>query len=155
MRRVAGGRVGRQANFVEARMGQDTASLLRELRGATKGLTFQSESDYPVKPFAQRAKDKDTPSAQDFVASKKTDAAATVSEVDLDKFFGGAAQVEDWQSPEAQRNAKKFQALIEKLKTALTDIKVYKVGDAEADVYVVGKTASGDLAGVTTKVVET
>jgi hypothetical protein len=138
-------------------MGQDTASLLRDLRSATKGLTFQSESDYPVKPFAERTKDKerDAPSAQDFVAARKADAAAPVSEVDLDKFFGNATRVEDWQSPEAQQNAKQFQTLIQKLKDNLSDIKVYKVGETEADVYVVGKTTSGDLAGVTTKVVET
>jgi hypothetical protein len=136
-------------------MGQDTASLLRDLRSAAKGLTFQSESDYPVKPFAQMSKDKAAPSAQDFVAAQKTDAAAPVSEVDLDKFFGNVTQVEDWQSPEAQQNAKQFQTLIQKLKDNLSDIKVYKVGETEADVYVVGKTTSGDLAGVTTKVVET
>jgi hypothetical protein len=134
-------------------MNKKDASLSRELKRLTAGLMFQSESDYPVEPFVQASKGKQPMSAQDFVATKKTD--GTVKTVEFDSFFANATQEQDWQDEDARRRVKKFQALVKFLKENLSGIEVYKVGDAESDVYVVGKTASGSLAGVTTKVVET
>ena len=136
-------------------MNKDDDSFLRNLKRLTKGLTFMSESDYPVEPFLQEATAQGAPSAQDFVASKKTDPNASVSEVDFNNFFKGATQEQDGQSQEARTQAARFQTLVRLLRDGLSDIKVYRVGDVEADVYVVGKTASGSLAGVTTKIVET
>ncbi|MCA1594599.1 MAG: nuclease A inhibitor family protein [Acidobacteria bacterium] len=136
-------------------MNKDDASLLRELKKLTGGLMFQSESDYPVEPFVQTAKGQKPLSAQDIVAAKKTDASASVSDSDFDAFFSNATQEQDWQSPEAREQVKRFQALVKSLKDNLSELKVYKVGETEADVYVIGKTASGNFAGVKTKVVET
>ncbi|HEX8178281.1 MAG TPA: nuclease A inhibitor family protein [Pyrinomonadaceae bacterium] len=136
-------------------MSKDDAALLRELKTLTKDLLFMSESDYAVKPFVQAPKGQPAMSPQDFVASKKAGPNAAVNEVGFDSFFQSAMEEQDWQTPEARATARKFQALVKALKENLSDIKVYKVGDTEADVYVVGKTAAGSLAGVTTKVVET
>jgi hypothetical protein len=50
----------------------------------------------------------------------------------------------------------KFDKLAQTLKAQLSGVKVYKVGDeAEKQVFVVGKTADGQLAGLKTTVVET
>jgi hypothetical protein len=136
-------------------MNQDDGSLLRNLKRLTRGLTFMSESDYPVEPFLQDGDGQAAPSAQDFVASKKTDPNASVSEVDFNNFFGGATQEQDGQDSEARVQAARFQSLVRVLRDNLSDVHVYRVGDVEADVYVVGTTKSGSLAGVTTKVVET
>lgn len=57
--------------------------------------------------------------------------------------------------PEEQEAVKRFQALVKFLRERLTGIKVYKAGKVEKDVYVVGRTAEGDFAGVFTRVVET
>lgn len=136
-------------------MNKDDESFLRSLKRLTKGLTFMSESDYPVEPFLQESAGQDAPTADAFIASKKTDANAGISQVDFDTFFKGSTLEQDGQSQEARAQARRFQALVKTLKENLSDIKVYKVGDVESDVYVVGKTASGSFAGVTTKVVET
>ncbi|HZT59316.1 MAG TPA: nuclease A inhibitor family protein [Pyrinomonadaceae bacterium] len=136
-------------------MNRDDDSLLRNLKRVTRGLTFMSESDYPVEPFLQDGAGQPAPTAQDFVASKKTDANAGVSEVDFDNFFKGATQEQDGQDSEARTQAARFQSLVRLLRDNLSDIHVYRVGDVEADVYVTGRTKSGSLAGVTTKVVET
>jgi hypothetical protein len=122
------------------------------LKGLTAGLSFQSESDYPVEPFEEKAAG--AASARDLVAAKGG-AGAAVRELDFDSFFADAVKEQDWHDEEARARVKKFQALIKFLKESLTDIKVYRVGGTEADVYVVGKTAAGDFAGVKTKVVET
>jgi hypothetical protein len=128
-------------------------SLSQRLASLTSGLTFQSESDYPVEPFAREA-GKGAPSPEEFAAGKSGGDAA-VRELSLDSFFSNATQEQDWQDEEARARAKRFQALVEFLKASLKDVKVYRVGGVEADVYVVGETESGDFAGVKTKVVET
>ena len=127
-------------------------SLSSKLKALADGLLFQSESDYPLEPFEEKAAA--GASAQDFVAAKAGEGAA-VRELDFDSFFKNSTQEQDWQDDEARARVGKFQALVKFLKENLTDIKVYRVGDIEADIYVVGKTDAGDFAGVKTKVVET
>lgn len=136
-------------------MGKDEASLLRRLRTLTKGLSYMSESDYPVQPFMQAGKDQPTLTAQDVVNAQRSAPDAPVSELTFERFFQNVAQEQDWQSAETRAMAKQFQALRDFLTANLSDIKVYRVGGTEADVYVLGKTKGGNFAGVTTKVVET
>ena len=129
------------------------ASLSGRMKSLTEGLSYQSESDYPVEPYMREAS-KGAPSAKEFAAGREGDDAA-VRELDFDSFFGNYTDEQDWWGEEERAVAKKFQALVAFMKANLKDIKVYRVGDVEADVYIVGKTASGDYAGVKTKTVET
>jgi hypothetical protein len=133
-------------------MAKSDATLTRGLKRLTKGLTFQSESDYAVEPFAPEA-GRGAASAQDVVKALKPDAEARAA--DFENFFAAATEEQDWQDAEARARVKKFQALVKYLKENLTDIQVFKAGDAESDVYVVGRTAAGNFAGVKTKAVET
>ena len=50
---------------------------------------------------------------------------------------------------------KRYQALVNLLKTHLTDIKVYRVGEVEVNCYILGQTESGNIAGLSTISVET
>jgi hypothetical protein len=129
------------------------ASMLDRLKSLTEGLSYQSESDYPVEPYVRDA-GKGAPTAEEFAKGREGDDAA-VRELDFDSFFGNYTDEQDWWGEEERAVAKKFQALVAFLKASLKDIKVYRVGDVEADVYIVGKTESGDFAGVKTKIVET
>lgn len=126
------------------------SSIAGELRRLTQGLTFMSESDYPVEPFHMEGKGRKSLKASDLPTPRKP-----VRQADFDTFFGAATTVEDWHGPEERESVKRFQELVKFLKEHLTGIKVYKVGKAEMDVFVVGRTAEGDFAGVSTKVVET
>ncbi|MDT7689631.1 MAG: hypothetical protein QOE46_2390 [Acidobacteriota bacterium] len=133
-------------------MAKSDTAVLHDLKWLTHGLMFQSESDYPLEPFMRAAKGDKPPSPQDIMSVPKGGAA---NPVDFDSFFGTATQEQDGQDAEALGRIKKFQALVKYLKDHLSELQVYKVGDEEADVYVIGKTASGSLAGLKTKVVET
>lgn len=130
----------------------DTA-LSDRLKSLTEGLSYQSESDYAVEPYAREA-GKGAPSAEEFAKGREGEDAA-VRELDFDSFFRNYTAEQDWWGDEERAVAAKFQALVKFLKESLKDIKVFRVGGVDADVYVVGKTASGDFAGVKTKVVET
>lgn len=129
------------------------AALSDRLKSLTEGLSYQSESDYAVEPYARAASD-GAPSAEEFAKGREGEDAA-VRELDFDSFFGNYTDEQDWWGEEERAVAAKFQALVKFLKENLKDVKVYRVGGVEADVYVVGKTASGGFAGVKTKVVET
>jgi len=72
------------------------------------------------------------------------------------QLFANATQEHDWDTPEDRTTAQHFQVLVRLLTEHLHDIQVFKVGkNVEYDVYVVGRTAAGDFAGVSTKIVET
>jgi hypothetical protein len=129
------------------------ASLSGRLKSLTEGLSYQSESDYAVEPYVRAAGD-GAPTAKEFAKGREGDDAA-VRELDFDSFFGNYTDEQDWWGEEERAVARKFQALVAFLKESLKEIKVYRVGDVEADVYIVGRTATGDFAGVKTKIVET
>jgi hypothetical protein len=133
-------------------MPKDSSSLTAELKKITKGLTYQSESDYPVKPFFLKGDGKKSLAATEVaeLSGKKP-----VKKIDFDEFFNPAISQEDWYGPEERKKAQQFQELVKTLKENLTDIKVYKSGKAKMDVYVIGKTADGAFAGISTTVVET
>lgn len=129
------------------------AALSDRLKSLTEGLSYQSESDYAVEPYA-RASSEGAPSAEEFAKGRAGEDAA-VRELDFDSFFGNYTNEQDWWGEEERAVAAKFQALVKFLKENLSDVKVYRVGGVEADVYVVGRTASGGFEGVKTKIVET
>jgi len=113
------------------------------LAKAAKGLMFVSETDAELEPFVW---DVDGKLDEDGLR-KQVDAGedSPVEETTLDRFFRAV--------PSSQK--KKFDALAKTLKDNLSDLRVYKVGEVEMDVYIVGKTNDGRWAGLKTQVVET
>jgi hypothetical protein len=131
--------------------------LLELLQERAKGLLYMSEADFSLKPFVwEKAKvGADSLSSQTLAAFRKIEEGKQIEEVPFANFFASATTEQDWFGPEEKESAEGFRKLVEALQANLTDLKVFKVGDAKKDVYVVGKTSEGDFAGVTTKVVET
>ena len=124
--------------------------LTEELKRLTRGLTYLSESDFPVEPFFMVGQGQKIITPDDLPTAKKP-----VQEGDFDAFFANAIADQDWHGPEDRETAARFRALVKLLKENLTNIKVYRAGEIEIDVFVVGRTAEGDFAGITTKVIET
>ncbi len=73
----------------------------------------------------------------------------------VDEFFAIATQEEDWHDQEEREMVQRFQNLVSVLKQNLSQLQVYRVGNIEIDVYIVGVTDGGGLAGLSTKLVET
>lgn len=78
-----------------------------------------------------------------------------VKQIEIDDFFQWAVQEQDWQDDIEKAEVKQYQILVETLKANLTDLRVYKLGETELEIYILGKTPSGEIAGLSTKVVET
>ncbi len=128
-------------------------SLLSELRAATKGLLFLSESDGPLKAFVWKGVVIDSPAA--LLVHLEKDAATPVQEVTLEKFFAPMTTSQDWDDDEAKADRVRFQALVAQL-AVLTDTRVFRLGSGpEITVYVIGKTPDGSTAGVSTMLTET
>lgn len=70
-------------------------------------------------------------------------------------FWSPVTTIEDWFGEEEKETAKRFQQLKETVDRLLTDRQIFRVGDTEIDVYLLGKPADGPWVGLKTMVVET
>lgn len=126
--------------------------LIEELREATRGLTFMSESDYPLEVFNWGAAEP----TEEFLRGLTAAAAdAPVETKTAADFFRVAASEAEWKNAEQLKEARRFKSLLRLLEKNLTDLKVFRVGAVNIPVYVAGRGASGNWLGVSTRVVET
>ena len=130
-------------------------SIVKTLADASKNLLMPSESDYPFEPFIRPRQPQQALTTKEILQLKNHPVDAPVETVDLDYLFRNVAQEKEWHDEAQKKNVPKFKSLVETLKANLSDLKVYRVGTTNIDVYIVGKTKEGDIAGLATKVVET
>jgi hypothetical protein len=128
-------------------------SILEKLEAAAKDLLYISETDAPLEPFFWPVENEElTP---EFITRQaKLPDGAPVSTQALDEFFEPVAIEEEWMNDGEVAEARRFQNLQTSLEGNLKDVKVFRFGETEIDVFIIGK-ADGGLAGVWTKVVET
>jgi hypothetical protein len=70
-------------------------------------------------------------------------------------FFDYVTQTQVWHSEEEKANVVGLQTLVKTLEAYLTDLQVFRIGEADIEVYILGKTPSGNWVGVRTRVVKT
>lgn len=142
--------------------------LLTVLRPACDGLLFPSESDRPVTPFLWARADLeaggDAPetggkpaevSALTLLAAGEAPDGANIVQVKPDDFLRPVVDKQDWWGKVENDRAVKFRALRDTLNAHLSGLTVLRVGETEIDVYLLGRTLAGDVAGVHTQLVET
>lgn len=135
-------------------MSDSDSEITKKLKDASSDLLMPSESEYPFEPFVW-------PGVCDQLNPKKIleltghPQDSPVEIANLSDVFSNFAQEKDWHDEEQKVNVPKYHNLVETLQANLSEIQVFRVGKKLIDVYVVGKTQSGDLAGLSTKVVET
>ena len=127
---------------------------LQDLQKAIKGLLYTSESDSPF-DVVHWAKQEPMLTERDLrsLAGKSPD--AHVEEVGLDEFFHDLTQDQEWHDADDKKTVERYRTLLAVLNGDLNDLKVFKIGEAKVDVYIVGRTATGDWAGIKTEAVET
>jgi hypothetical protein len=113
------------------------------LKKASEGLLFPSETDAPFKAFLWESAGQLTPERVRELAGAEE--GTEVEEMSLDDLL---ETVPSEDRPE-------FHKLGGAIRQQLSEVKVYKIGDEpERDVYILGKTSDGQVAGLKTKVVE-
>jgi hypothetical protein len=130
-----------------------TDSIATQLKQASKGLLFLSETDAPFEVINWQTQGELTPAKLLQLTNHPPDAPVKV--VSVDEFFAIATQEEDWHDEEEREMVQRFQNLVSVLKQNLSQLQVYRVGNINIDAYIVGVTPSGDWTGLSTKLVET
>jgi hypothetical protein len=127
--------------------------LLAELERATEGLLFLSESDYPFELVSWGRLNE---ISFDYLRRQAAvEASAPVQVQSLEEFFGVAMSEAQGKGERALAIARRFQSLVRLLKENLTELKVYRIGEINVPVYIVGRTRAGNWVGLSTRVVET
>ncbi|MBD2529365.1 nuclease A inhibitor family protein [Nostoc flagelliforme FACHB-838] len=128
--------------------------ITEKLKQSSADLLMMSESEYPFEVFLWTGEANGL-TTQKLLQLTNHPQDSPIEEVALDYLFRNCAYEQEWHDEEQKQNVKKFQTLVQILKDNLNEIKVYRIGTIDIDVYIIGKTPSGDLAGISTKVVET
>jgi Nuclease A inhibitor-like protein len=117
------------------------------LQKASAGLLYPSDSDEPFEAFSWgKANGALTPAlAQKFAGVGPQEA---MKQVALGDFFKNLTS-------DDCDDADKYKALLKVVNEQLTGVKVFRFGDVELEIYLVGKTKEGEWAGLKTKSVET
>ena len=130
-----------------------TDSIPIQLKQASNGLLYLSESDAPFEVIHWPAQGELTPAKLLQLTDHPPDAPLEI--IAVDGFFALATQEEDWHDQEERETVQRFQNLVSVLKQNLSQLQVYLVGNTNIDAYIVGITPSGDWTGLSTKLVET
>jgi predicted peptidase len=130
-----------------------TDPIAAQLQEASNGLLFLSETDAPFEVIHWSAQGELTPAKLLQLTNHPPD--APLEMLAVDDFFVIATQEEDWHEEEERETVKRFQNLVSVLKQNLSQLQVYRVGNTNIDAYIVGVTPGGELAGLSTKLVET
>ncbi|BAY37943.1 sugar-non-specific nuclease inhibitor NuiA homolog [Nostoc sp. NIES-2111] len=132
-----------------------TNEIIAKLKQAADNLLMVSESEYPFEVFYWTSESQENLTNQKLLQLTGHPPDTSIETVKLDYFFRNCAQEKEWHDEIQKENVSKFQLLIKTLKENLTNIQVYRLGTINIDVYIVGATSTGDLAGISTKLVET
>jgi hypothetical protein len=118
-------------------MANNDAQILEQLKRATAGLLFMSESDYPFELIQWEGPTDLTSEFLCRVSGEPAD--CSVQELGVRDFL----------------TAERYRRLVDVITDNLVEPKAYKVGRINMPVYVVGRSAGGNWLGVSTRVVQT
>lgn len=127
--------------------------LIEKIGKAVEGLYYISETDAEILPFSGEKAEEI--SKEKILAQTKNSENSNVEERDFAHFFERLTKNQDWFGDEEIKNAQRFTELKNLLEENLRDIKVFKIGSIQLDIYVVGLDKENNLRGIKTKAVET
>lgn len=131
-------------------------NIVTQLKQASQNLLWMSESEYPFEVFVWKAPENQTtlsPATILKLTNHPPDTA--VEEVNLDDFFVPVTQEQDWYEEAETATMRQYQNLVKTIISTLANVRVYRIGKRNIDIYIVGMTPDGDLVGLSTKTIET
>jgi hypothetical protein len=123
------------------------------LDAQTAGMTYMSESDYPLTYVTYGAQG--APSVDKLRTLTGTAPGTAIEEVSFSDLFDRLGEAYDPSDPYIVDYAMKYQALRAVLEQHLTNLTVIRIGEISIDVYIVGETSCGELVGLETTSIET
>lgn len=127
--------------------------LLTALEDACQGLIFISETDSEVAPVfcdGQRIN-----SFVEFLKDQKLPADAPIEQKPAEDFFERLTTDRDWHQKEEKKTVRRFGKLRKVIFDNLDEVTLFRIGRIRIDIYVLGFDATGNVAGIRTRSVET
>jgi hypothetical protein len=129
-----------------------TAEIIDRLKQATTDLLWSSESDYPFEIVSWEPGIELTPTD---LFSNIYDTDLAIESIPLTDLFEPVLTIEDWYEDAELALVDRYKNLLDSINTNLSEVQVFRVGEVEIDVYIIGKTPTGDIIGLKTQSVET
>ena len=129
-----------------------TAEIIELLKQATIDLLWSSESDYPFEIVTWDRGVDLTPTA---LFSNLHDPNLAIETITLTDLFAPVLTAEDWYEAEELAQVNRYTDLFHAIESNLAEVKVFRIGEVEIAIYMIGKTPDGEIVGLKTHVVET
>ncbi len=140
---------------LKPRRSTSASDITAILQTAIDHLQWISESEYPFETFYWSGQAISELTDKKLLELTQHPLDANVETQDLGTFFEVVTQPQDWYGDEEIATMKQYQQLVATLKQNLNHLKVYRLGEINLDIYIVGQTSDSHLAGIATKAVET
>lgn len=133
----------------------ETALLNDKLTPLLSDLFYPSESDEPVEFVTCYLKQAEPLSVTQINHWLMLPPDVSVEERPEADFWAPVTTDEDWYDEEEKKRTARFRQLQAVLEQHLTGRQVFRVGQVDIDLYLLGRQTNGERAGLKTKVVET
>lgn len=118
-------------------------------------LLYPSESDEPLESVTCYLKQAEPLTVSQIKDWQMLPPSVYVEELPEADFWEPVATIQEWYTDEEKARTAKFQELKQLFEKELTVRQQFRVGETEMDVYLLGRQADGERAGIKTKVVVT
>jgi Nuclease A inhibitor-like protein. len=129
------------------------ASLTDQIGKAVKGLNYISETDSAIEVFSDPSMREPTVDELMTAIGNPDDTFAETR--DIGSFFDRLATVKEWHTADQRKTVRRFKKLRQLMEREMEDLRVIRIGRIRIEIYVIGRTGSGDVAGIRTAAVET
>ena len=133
----------------------ENSLFTEEVRPLLTNLLYPGESDEPIEAVTCYLKQADPLTVSQIKDWQMLPPSVYVEEIPEADFWEPVVTEQDWYGEEEKARTAAFQKLNELISKKLTVRQVFRVGDSEMDVYLLGRQAEGDRAGIKTKIVQT
>lgn len=127
-------------------MKPENQEWLLQAQTLSAGLLYPSESDEPINPFVWE----ELPNE----AWQERLLQPADSQM-ISDFFAKASEIRNWFGEAEKEEALKFKNLADFIQNNLQNLHIFKEGEIEIEVFVIGQLPSGDWAGIQTLLVQT
>ncbi|GAB3989093.1 hypothetical protein GCM10028807_13250 [Spirosoma daeguense] len=133
----------------------ENISFSEKINPLLTDLFYPSESDEPLESTTCYLKQEEPLTVSQIKDWQMLPPKIYVEEIPEVDFWSPVLTEEDWYGDEEKARLAQFQTLKQALDQELSVRQVFRVGDNEIDIYLLGRLATGERAGIKTKVIET
>lgn len=132
----------------------DSLAATAALERATRDLLYMSESDEPIEVIHPGRLGRPFGAADAFLAAGRQPG-GRVRELRIEEFFGELTKECDWHGDSERETVNRYRQLRDLFTGGLCEAKVFRLGEIEVDLIVVGRAADDHWIGIQTRAVET